>query len=123
MDRRWYMTSHPSGSRFQARKEITHARLRRGRLAAFSRKLRYGVPCLSATSWQLAREQYALSPRTLSTSGRCLMRCENSRLSCRFHRVVVNVCTTPVCTSTLMCSLMQRLVRCGGRTRRCFDVC
>ena len=41
------------------------------------------------------------------------MRRENSRLSCRFHRVVVNECTTPVCTSTLICSLIQsRLLPC-----------
>ena len=72
-----------------ASNDICHARYPFALAVAFALKQRNGFPSLSATAWQLTREEYALSPAALRMQGKSLISRLNSFASEPFQSVIV----------------------------------
>jgi len=72
-----------------ATNDICHAGYPFVLAVAFALKQRNGFPPLSATAWQLTREEYALSPAALQVRGKSLISRLNSFASEPFQPVIV----------------------------------
>ena len=102
----WYSSIHSSGLSEYASNEICHAGYPFALAVAFALKQRNGFPPLSATAWQLMREEYALSPVALWIRGKSRISRLNSLASAPFQSVIV---WPEVCFYTIVCPAKRYL--------------